>query len=447
MNKFLLTLAGIVSFSSCIAQAAASPCLPEDFGGKADGKMLNTDAIQQAIQQCSQRGGGTVLLSPGLWLSGPLQLQSHIRLQIEKGATLKASNQEGKFISAFIGHPAKVNEAFIFASQVNDVVITGGGTLDGDGEKSWWPDALSIRAEVRGGNTKAFTDRFPGIPLANGAPRPWFVEFNDVTKGKIEQLHLTNSPMWNIVIRNSADINVHNVTITNPTTSPNTDGMDIVSSRNVHVSNMDIHTGDDNIAIKSGLVPGTAAASEDITLQDSVMRDGHGISVGSETANGIGKVTISRVTFLNTENGVRIKSARDRGNNIGPLVATHLTMTNVKTPILVTNSYSGQAGAQGHTLINPIETAAVTASTPKIKGIAVSDLMATKATYAMIFSGLPESPIQNVALNNIKIDAQYGVQARYVTGEGNNVDVAVKEGKTMEKGPDTTLQLNRTASD
>lgn len=420
----------------------AEHCTPEDFGGKADGKKLNTAAIQQAIDQCSQRGGGTVQLSPGRWLSGPLQLQSNITLQIDQGATLQASNQEGKFVNAFIGHPARVNEAFIYASNVNNVAITGGGTLDGDGEKSWWPQALKIRAEVRGGNPKAFTDRFPGIPLANGAPRPWFIEFNNVSHSKIEQLHLTNSPMWNIVIRNSADINVQNVRITNPVSSPNTDGMDIVSSRNITVSNMDIHTGDDNIAIKSGLVNGTAAASKDITIEDSVMRDGHGISVGSETANGIGKVTINHVTFLNTENGVRIKSARDRGENIGPLIASHLTMTNVVTPVLVTNSYSGQAGAQGHTLTQPIETAAVTASTPKMKGIHISDLMATKASYAMIFSGLPESPVEDVTLNNIRIDAQYGVQARYVSGEGKNITLTVKEGETLAKGPDTSLTLN-----
>lgn len=441
MKKSLITLVCCVSFSPCLAQAASSACLPQDFGGKADGKTLNTHAIQQAIQQCSQRGGGTVQLSKGLWLSGPLQLHSDITLQIDKGATLKASNQEGKFVSAFIGHPARVNEAFIFASHVKNVAITGGGTLDGDGEKSWWPEALKIRAEVRGGNKKAFTDRFPGITLSNGVPRPWFVEFNEVTQGKIEQLHLTNSPMWNIVIRNSADIDVNNVKITNPVTSPNTDGVDIVSSRNITLSNMDIHTGDDNIAIKSGLANGTAAASEDITIHDAIMREGHGISVGSETANGIGKVTVSRVTFLNTENGIRIKSARDRGNSIGPLIASDLTMTNVVTPILVTNSYSGQAGAQGHTLTQPIETAPVTASTPKIKGITVSNLIATKATWAMIFSGLPEAPIQDVALDNIKIDARYGVQARYVTGKGNNVSVSVKEGATMETGPDATLSL------
>ncbi|NIG36116.1 glycoside hydrolase [Pantoea sp. ICBG 828] len=443
MNKSLMTLLCCVSLSSCIAQANESVCRPQAFGGKADGATLNTKAIQQAIEQCSRRGGGTVQLSPGLWLSGPLQLQNNITLKIEEGATLKSNNQEGKFISAFIGHPARVNEAFIFASNVNNIAITGGGTLDGDGEKTWWPEALKIRGEVRGGNKKIFTDRFPGIPLANGVPRPWFVEFNEVSQGKIDNLHLTNSPMWNIVIRNSVDVHVNKVTITNPVTSPNTDGIDIVSSQKITVSDMDIATGDDNIAIKSGLVNGTGAASEDIVIHDSIMRDGHGISVGSETANGIGKVTVRSVAFLNTENGVRIKSARDRGNTIGPLIASHLTMSNVNTPILVTSSYSGQAGAQGHTLTQPIETAPLTASTPKIRGIIISDVIATKATHAMIFSGLPESPIQDVSLHNLRIDARYGVQARYVAGKGNNVSISVKEGSAMEKGPDVRLQLSQ----
>ncbi|MGY5955559.1 glycosyl hydrolase family 28 protein [Kosakonia sp. BK9b] len=442
MNKSLLALICCGAFSSAMAQAAPSHCIPDDFGGKGDAKTLNTDAIQQAIEQCSQRGGGTVLLSPGVWLSGPLQLRSNITLNIAPGATLKASNQEGKFIPAFIGHPARTNEAFIFASQVQNVAITGGGSLDGDGEQSWWPEALKIRAEVRSGNTKAFTDRFPGIPLANGAPRPWFVEFNEVKGGKIAQLHLTNSPMWNIVIRNSDNIDVHQVNISNPTTSPNTDGMDIVSSSNVHISNVDIHTGDDNIAIKSGLVPGTGAPAKEITITDSIMRDGHGISLGSETANGIGRVTVSNVTFLNTENGLRIKSARDRGNTIGPLVADHLTMTHVATPVLVTNSYSGQSGAQGNTLISPLDNAAITATTPKINGVNISYLTATNANHAMIFSGLPESLVQGVSLQHIDISAKYGVQARYVSGTGSDVHITAQEGARVEQGPQTALTLN-----
>lgn len=444
MNKLLLALicGSAVSSFTFTAQASPTFCVPETFGGKGDARTLNTHAIQQAIQQCSERGGGTVRLSPGIWLSGPLQLKSNITLQIDKGATLKASNQEGKFVQAFIGRPARAKEAFIFASDAHNVSITGGGILDGDGEKNWWPEALKIRAEVRSGNTKAFTDRFPGIPLANGVPRPWFVEFNNVTGGKLEHLYLTNSPMWNIVIRNSSDIDVHDVTINNPATSPNTDGMDIISSHNVTVSNMDIYTGDDNIAIKSGLIPGTAAPSKDILVRNSTIRNGHGISIGSETANGIGNVTVSHVTFINTKNGLRIKSARDRGNIIGPLVADHLTMTNVATPVLVTNSYNGQSGTKGNMLTSALDDAQVTATTPKISGVNISNLTATNAKYAMIFSGLPESVIQGVLLDHIDIDSKYGMQVRYVSGKGEAVRIKTQQGPELDQGPQAALQLN-----
>lgn len=444
MNKLPLALALVLpgAFSCVMAQAAPVRCFPEDFGGKGDAKTLNTQAIGQAIARCHQQGGGTVVLSPGLWLSGPLTLLDNVTLRIEQGATLKASNQEGKFVQAFIGHPARPGEAFILADNVKNVAITGGGTLDGDGEKTWWPEALKIRAQVKSGNTKAFTDRFPGIPLANGAPRPWFVEFNHVARGRIEHVHLTNSPMWNIVIRNSAEIGVHNVTITNPITSPNTDGIDIVSSRNVTVTGADIHTGDDNIAIKSGLVSGTAEPAKEITIRDSIMRDGHGVSVGSETANGIGQVTISHVTFLNTENGIRVKSARDRGNTIGPVYADHLAMTHVTTPLLVTDSYGGQSGASEDALVSPLESAPVTALTPKINGVTVRDLTATDATWAMILSGLPESPLQNITLRNIHIEAQHGIQARYVQGQGDNVTVRTRQGPVMVSGPDVALKIS-----
>lgn len=441
MRYFVIAGLCMTTFTALAANASPSYCSPADFGGKADNKTLNTNAIQQAIKQCSGQGGGTVTLTPGVWLSGPLQLLDNVTLEIQKGATLRADNQEGKFVQAFIGHPARVNEAFIFADKVKNVAITGEGTLDGDGEKSWWPEALKIRALVRGGNPKVFTDRFPGIPLANGVPRPWFVEFSQVTHGRIEKLHLTNSPMWNIVIRNSHHIDVDKVTITNPVTSPNTDGMDIVSSDNVNVSHMDIHTGDDNIAIKSGLIPGSAAPSENITVRDSVMRDGHGISVGSETANGIGRVTVENVRFLNTENGIRIKSARDRGNNIGPVVARNLSMVNVETPVLVTNSYSGQSGSGGNTLITPIENAAVTPTTPKISGVNISGLTASGATYAMIFSGLPESPVKDVVLDNIKISAVHGIQARYVSGKAENIKITPQNGPVIDHGPDSQLKI------
>ena len=111
----------------------------------------------------------------------------------------------------------------------------------------------------------------------------------------------------------------------------NSDGIDIVASQHIKLQHVDISTGDDNIAIKSGLanVPLISRASADIEISDSVMHEGHGISVGSETANGIGAVNIHDVRFYKTENGFRVKSARDRGAQIGPVQASNLLMFDV----------------------------------------------------------------------------------------------------------------------
>lgn len=427
----------VVSILPSLAMAGTLPavCHPEKFGGKGDGLTLNTQAIQKAIDECYQKGGGTVSLGAGRWLSGPLMLKDHITLDIPQGTVLQASNRANDFVAAFIGRPAQEREAFILANRATDVAITGGGTIDGNGQESWWPQALKLRNQVRSGDPAAFTSRYPGIPIANGMPRPWLVEFNNVTRSSLNNIHLTRSPMWNLVIRNSSDIHVNKLLITNPLTSPNTDGIDIVSSRSVFIRGADIHTGDDNIAIKSGVQTQSGEPSKDIFISDSVMREGHGISVGSETANGIGRVSVSHIRFINTENGLRVKSGRDRGNAIGPFFAEDLTMQNVITPLLVTDSYSGQSGAEGKSLIAPIPHADVTATTPKISGVTIKDLKATGAKYAMIFSGLPESSIRDISLQNITISSQKGVQARYAEGRLKSVDLDVASGPGWNKGP------------
>ena len=425
------------------ANTAYRLCLPEDFGGKADGKTLNTRAIQQAIDKCAAQGGGEVRLSKGLWLSGPLQLKSNIMLNITAGATLKADNREQDFVAAYIGRPTQANEAFILANNAQNVMLTGSGTIDGSGKELWWDEALKVRAAVRSGNTAEFEKRFPNVKLANGMPRPWLIEFNNVTGGMIYGLNIQNSPMWNVVIRNSEEIGVDGVKISAPTDSPNTDGIDIVSSNRVHVENVEIFTGDDNIAIKSGVDQGTAEPSQNILIENSVMHAGHGISIGSETANGIGAVTVRNTTFDATENGIRIKSARDRGNKIGPLEVNNVTMENVATPILVTFSYAGNSGAEGLGLIEPLDRQEVTATTPYVDGVHLNELKATGANIAALLSGLPESIVHNVVLENVYIESKLGIQARYVDGSIINTRIEASEGEPIVRGPDYGMREAR----
>ncbi len=382
-----------------------------------------TVPLQQAIDQCSRQGGGTVTLPAGVWISRPLSLKSHVTLHLAAGSVLKSTGNPADFTPAFISHPLRPHEALIIANNVSDVALTGPGTIDGQGQHAWWPLASEARDHLKQGDVRWFTQRWKGVPAANGMPRPWLIEFNHVHGGNIRDLRVINSPMWNVVLRNSQNILMTNSSVTNPPDSPNTDGVDILSSQNVTLRHLTLSTGDDDISIKSGLATtGKAPASRDITLEDIDVLRGHGVSVGSETANGIGRITINNIRFTGTENGLRIKSGRDRGSRIGPLTADNVQMNHVGVPLVITDSYGGNGGYDSNS-VSPLAPAPLSRYTPFIHDISISHLTASDANSAGIISGLPEAPLKNIRLNNIRISARHEMQSRYVYGTRHQVSV------------------------
>lgn len=277
------------------------------------------------------------------------------------------------------------------------------------------------------------------MKTANGMPRPWLVEFCQCQHVRLEGVTLKDSPMWTLVLRNCSEVLIDQVNVTAPIDSPNTDGIDIVSCHKVLIKNTTVFTGDDNIAIKSGINQDGSDPSTDIEVVDSLMQAGHGLSIGSETANGIGTVRVKGVRFAETENGIRIKSARDRGNMIGPLVVENVVMHKVQTPILVTCSYAGQSGVTGLSLVSELEREPTSPTTPYIKGVHIKGLKATRAQYAAVLSGLPESPVLEVELEDLHIESTYGVQARYMQGSIAQANITVKQGEAIVRGPQAQL--------
>ncbi|WP_050798378.1 glycoside hydrolase family 28 protein [Commensalibacter intestini] len=441
MSKFYLII-GLCVLMPFAAWAKGNPsvCKPEIYGGRADGNTINTDAIQKAVDMCAQYGGGVVLLSKGVWLSGPITLKSNITFSLGQGTVLKANNTDDQFKNAFIDYPVQKGEAFILADHVHDVSIVGQGTIDGDGQQTWWAKAKQINALLHQGNDQLFKQEYSGVPIANGVPRPWLIEFNDVQNVHLKGVLLTNAPMWNVVIRSSQDVNIDTIKIQNPKDSPNTDGIDIVSSQYIQISDVDISTGDDNISIKSGLQQGNALPARDITIKNSLMHDGHGISIGSETANGIGKVTIQNIHFSGSTNGIRIKSQRDRGNSIGPITVDHIQMENVTNPIVINASYSVNSYKK-RSFKEALKQKELTSLTPLIHDILLSDIHVVNADNSIILSGLPEAFIWNIVLDHIFMQAKHGLKARYVQGVMHQVIIQNQEGDTpFYFGNDTYLK-------
>jgi polygalacturonase len=405
----LMALGALVALVTGVAApatpaAAATVCTATSFGATGNGTTKDTAALQRAITACA--GGGTAELTAGRYLSGPLSLPANITLQLDSGATLLASPDAADYPPSG-SHLAPL----VQANRVSNVAITGPGTIDGQGAP-WW---AIINAE-----------KAAGQPLS---PRPALIDLETVSTARITGITLRNAPNVHITMKASTNVTVDAITISSPSNSPNTDGIDVWSSSNVSITNSTISCGDDNLAINSSTSNGPA---HDISLSSSRIGTGHGLSIGSFTGGGVYNVSIHDNTLTNTSNGVRIKSARDRGGEVHAVTYSHLTMTNVAEPILVTGYYP-KIPADG----DPAQ--AVTVNTPNYHDITISKVTATGATTAGEIVGVPEKRA-GVALSFVNIRATTGVVVRNATVTTSSTTI------TPSSGPAYVVQSNATVS-
>jgi len=406
-GALLVILCASAALFTCVSASAARVCDVKAYGAKGDGHSKDTRAIQSAIDACASQGGGTVRLTAGVYLTGPIVLKSHITLEVQTGATLLGSQDKTDYPPMQeLREPAV--QPLIGATQANHVTIRGGGTIDGAGQP-WWADVYSHRH----------------MPDFSPALRPRLIVLDHCKHVLIENVTIQNSASWQVVPYYSDDVTIRNGKILSAARSPNTDGIDPFSSHHVTISHMTIDVGDDNVAIKSGQPgsPGPDDPSTDITIRDCTFLHGHGMSIGSEIAGGVQRVRASHVHFIGTGNGIRIKSNRDRGGNIGDFDFRDLTMEHVGTPIQITEYYPR---------ISKNDTAQpMTRLTPRFHDIHIAHLTATDAKQAGIVIGLPESPITTITLRDVSIHANRGMTVSDATITAHHLAITAAQGKPI----------------
>ncbi|HVG27970.1 MAG TPA: glycoside hydrolase family 28 protein [Acidobacteriaceae bacterium] len=386
---------------------AAKTCDVRQFGAKGDGASKDTAAIQKAIDACV--GGGTVRLAGGTFVSGPIVLKSGVTLYVGTGATLLGSPDRADYPKATFARHDTV-QALVSATNAEDVTITGGGVIDGNGHV-WWEYVRGVKDA--------------GV-LGNDHPRPMGVVFDHTRHVRMENITVQNAGFWQIVPYYADDLTFRNMKILAPH-SPNTDAIDPFSSSNVVIDHVFSSVGDDNIAIKSGAInsPGPDAPSRNITITDCTFENGHGLSIGSEVAGGAQNIHAERIHFKGTDQGIRIKANRDRGADVSNLSFKDIDMVDVKTAILISEYYP-KVFPEGE-----VEGAPVTRLTPLFHDILIENVKATGAKVAGVIVGLPEAPVKNLILRNVHLEGQAGMKIAYAQVTFDHVDVQAAEGEPI----------------
>jgi polygalacturonase len=403
--KFMLYR--VVLLSGCallpVRGHAATVCNVRHYGAKGDGNTKDTAAIQRAIDDCAAKGGGTVVLDGNaVFVTAPLMLKSHITLSIATGSTLAGSTDHADYPDKE-EFKDKGKQALITAKNAEDITINGGGTIDGRGASWWEHDRLS--------------------------PRPRLVVFDHSKHIVMENITAENSPMWQLVPYYSDDVTYRNMKVLGAVGSHNTDGIDPFSSTHVRIEHVYIDTGDDNIAIKSGQPgsPGPDAPARDIMITDCTFLRGHGLSIGSEIAGGVQNVRAERITFKGTDQGIRVKSNRDRGNaDIGNFVFRDITMQDVRTALVISEFYPKIPAT--------ITEEKVQRLTPFFHDITIENVTATGSRQAAVIVGLPESPIRRLTLTNVHLEGKTGAVVQYADITAKNFTVKAESGPNMQIG-------------
>ena len=373
---FLITFGLLLLISPITVDSAKKIYNILDFGAKPDGKTLCTQAIQNAVDQCAENGGGTVYFPAGTWLTGTIYMESHITIRLDSGCLLLGSKEKKDY-----GRPHKLSDtegetfsywAIIAGKNLKNIAVRGRGTIDGQGSN---------------------------FKYKNG-PRPKNIYLENCSDILIEGINMRSAGSWMQHYRQCDRLTIRDIMVFNHV-SYNNDGLNIDSCRDVTITGCRVDSDDDAIVLKSL----TLNPCENITISDCIISSHcNSIKMGTESGGGFQNINITNCTICSPRYS-KVIYGRQRGlagvaleivdgGILDRVVISNLTIKGVTVPIFM--RLGNRARLYEKDQSKP--------DIGKFRNVIISNIIATDCSQiGCSITGLPGHNIENVILNNIHL--------------------------------------------
>ena len=382
-----------------------------DFGAKPnDTSINNSKYINNAIEKCSNNGGGIVVVDGGNYTSGTIYLKSNVVFYIAKDSSIIASHNTDDY----------TDNALIYADNCENIGIVGPGKICGEGNFfSLAPhlppktepftktlDVWDLRQEYR----KRI--RFP-----HKSKYGYLIFIKNCNRVKFYNLILENAAMWTVNVNSSNDVNISNIVINNNRHIANTDGIDICGSSNVIIKNCFISTADDGIVLKNNMSVATSGddglkiknnldvackrGMSNIYIHDcEVVSCTNSFKIGTETSLDISDVTVEKCKFYLTDifpagvSGISIESCD--GAKINNINISDIEMNSMACPVFIrlcNRNGDNKPELDGRGEIN---------------NITIKNINAENIEIPIMIMGIPNQKISDVNLYNFDLKYAQG---------------------------------------
>jgi polygalacturonase len=439
-------------------------------GAKPDGKTLNTESINRAIDMLHKRGGGVVLVPRGLWLTGPVVLKSNINLHLAAGATLLFTSDRSQYPLVegnWEGLPQMRMQSPVSATGATNIAITGRGIIDGNGDgwrqvkkdkltETQWKKLVGSGGVLSDDKktwfpSESFKYAF-GLPanpgtLAPGRDAAYYASIKDFLRPNLlvltqckfillEGVTFQNSPAWCLHPLMSEHITVRRISVKNPWYAQNGDGIDLESCKNVLIENSVFDVGDDALCMKSGRDEEgrkRAMPTENVIIRGCTVYSSHGgFVIGSEMSGGARNIYVSNCTFIGSDIGLRFKTTRGRGGVVENIFIRDIYMKDIPGEAILFDMYYAAkdpiplAGEKRE--LPKVEFKPVDESTPVFRNFHISNVYCNGAEKAIFIRGIPEMHVKDIVLENMVLQARHGMDIQEASGiTFRNIEVVSSE--------------------